>query len=60
MNSESYLLLFTDESCLILGKYAANLLLCLRLPIPPRINSHVDGFRETQITNNLFPFSVYM
>nr|DAV10072.1 MAG TPA: hypothetical protein [Bacteriophage sp.] len=23
-------------------------------------NSHVDGFREIQITNNLFPFSVYM
>ena len=23
-------------------------------------NSHVDGFREMQITNNLFPFSVYM
>ena len=35
-------------------------LMLKRLPIPPRINSHVDGFRETEITNNLFPFSVYM
>lgn len=30
------------------------------LPICIRINSHVDGFRETKITNNLFLFSVYM
>jgi hypothetical protein len=35
-------------------------LMLKRLPIPPRINSHVDGFRETKITNNLFPFLVYM
>nr|DAS60359.1 MAG TPA: hypothetical protein [Caudoviricetes sp.] len=38
MISESCLLLITDNLRLLLGKYAINQLLCLRLLIPPHIN----------------------